>query len=511
MKLNYLQLANHKSFKPRSFDRILYRFLEILPASLSWFTIFAGILLSYYKPIWVAIFIISFDIYWLLRVVYLSTYLILSFFEMKKNLKTNWLQEVEALPQFSHLYHLVIFPFFNESFEIVDSSLKSVANSQYPLDKMIVVLASEKRAGQEAQEICNRIEKKYKKKFGYFLKTVHPDNILKEIAGKGSNETWALKTVKKEFVDKKQIPYENIVVSVFDIDTQVHPQFFARLAHAYLTTKNPTNHSYQPIPMFQNNIWDTPALMRVIATSTTFWQMMEQGRPERMATFSSHSMSFRTVVKIGYWQTNVVSEDSRVFWQCLLQYKGEYEVKPLLFPVSMDANLAKSYFTTMKNQYKQQRRWAWGVENLAFTIWHFLRASNVPLGKKIRYSFRLIEGAHSWGTNALLIFLLGWMPLVLGGDRFTTSVIAHNLIPTTRILASLAMIGMFISAWVNMLLLPARPKNVKKSIFLFMILQWVFLPITTIFFGAFPALDAQTKLMFGKFMGFWVTEKHRKS
>jgi hypothetical protein len=41
-------------------------------------------------------------------------------------------------------------------------------------------------------------------------------------------------------------------------------------------------------------------------------------------------------------------------------------------------------------------------------------------------------------------------------------------------------------------------------------LQWILTPINLIFFGSVPALDAQTRLLFKKYMGFWVTPKHRK-
>ncbi len=75
------------------------------------------------------------------------------------------------------------------------------------------------------------------------------------------------------------------------------------------------------------------------------------------------------------------------------------------------------------------------------------------------------------------------------------------------------MIGLIGSAIYSMLLLPKRPnkyigiKGFFKS--LGMIVQWILVPFTILIFGAIPGLEAQTRLMLGKYMGFWVTPKKK--
>lgn len=79
-----------------------------------------------------------------------------------------------------------------------------------------------------------------------------------------------------------------------------------------MTAKDPYKASFQPIPFYNNNIWHAPAFSRVAAGSSTFWQMIQQERPEQLVTFSSHAVSFQNLYEIGYWQKNMVSEDSRI-------------------------------------------------------------------------------------------------------------------------------------------------------------------------------------------------------
>jgi len=488
----------------------------MIPGLLAWMTIILMFILSWLTPTAVAIFIILFDIYWLFKTLYLSFHLRATFSKMRGNLKINWLNKLIQNSEFriqnwQEIYHLVILPICKEQYEVVRESFQALSKINYPKDKLIVVLSAEERAGQSAQEIIEKIQRDFRDKFFRFLTTTHPANLPNEIPGKGSNQTWAAKEAKRLIIDPLKIPYENILVSVFDADTQVLPDYFARLTYVFLTCQCPQRSSFQPIPLFTNNIFQAPALARVIALSSTFWHMIQQSRPERQTTFSSHSMPFKAVVEIGFWQTNIVSEDSRIFWQCYFHYNADWRVEPLFYMVSMDANVAPTFWQTMANQYKQQRRWGWGCENIPYFLNGFRKNKKIPLRKKWYWSSVIMESFHSWATNALIIFLLGWLPLVLGGSAFNFTLLSYNLPQITRIIMTLAMIGIVTSAILSIILLPPRPSWFRKWHYLLYFFQWFLMPITLIIFGAFPGLEAQTRLMLGgKFrLGFWFTPKHR--
>jgi hypothetical protein len=280
------------------------------------------------------------------------------------------------------------------------------------------------------------------------------------------------------------------------------------LTYKFLTVAEPYRASYQPVPVYHNNIWEASFFARVAASSNTFWQMMQQIRQEKLATYSSHSMTWKALVDINFWSTTMVSEDSRIFWHCLCYYNGDYRVEPLYFPVSMDVTMDETTWQTAKNLYKQQRRWGWGVENVPYLMFNTIkRWKQIPKFKMLSKNFVQIYGFHSWATNALIIGVIGWMPLLLGGDRFSNTVLSGNLPAVTRTLMTVAMAGLILSAIVSTALLPAKPKKYSNFKYLEMILQWVILPISIIAFGAIPAIDSQTRLMLGKYMGFWHTPK----
>lgn len=500
-------------------DRKTYRALEILPGFLAWLTLVLIFLLSFITPVFVSIFIILFDVYWLIKTVYLSFHLRVSYNKLRENLKINWQEKLTDLAPAAYnfpgikswqdIQHLIFLPLYKESFSLVSASIESLIKTNYPKEKMIIVLCWEERGGEATEQTVRELERIYQNKFYRFILIMHPTDLPNEIPGKGSNTAYAARAVKEQLIDKLDIPYNNILVSNFDVDTVVSPEYFGILTYTFLTTDKPLRASYQPIPLYINNIWEAPSFARVVAFSATFWHTIKQEKHETATTFSSHSMPWQALVDVGFWQKNMVSEDSRIFWQCFLRYDGDYRVVPLYYPVSMDANVADTSWQTFKNIYKQQRRWAYGAENIPYFLYGFIKNKALPAAKKWHYGFMVVEGNHSWATNALIIFLLGWLPVILGGGEFNKTILSFNLPYITRFIMTLSMIGLISTAVLSIILLPPRPPKFGKFKYLWMILQWLLFPITTIGLGLLPALDAQTRLMFGRYMGFWVTPKIR--
>lgn len=486
-----------------------YRLFEMIPGSVTWATFLAAVLLSWLKPLYAIYFIILFDLYWLFRVLYFVFYLTVSWRRYQTAVQINWRAKLEQdCPDWQKIYHLIFLPTAREEWSVIETTLTSLQKVDYPLGKFIVVLSGEGKYAEHFQKIAARAKEKFGSTFFRFYTTVHPPDLSDEIAGKGSNLNYAGHLMQKE-INALQIPYDNIIVSAFDIDTCTHFQYFACLTHTYATSLKPTRTSYQPVALYNNNIWSSNPVMRVAAFGTTFWLLSELSRPERLFTFSSHSMSWRALVDVGFWQKDIVTEDSRIFLQCFLHYHGDYTVTPIYLPVSMDTVQANTLWRSLVNLYKQQRRWAWGVEHFPYMLWHFRHDALIPWRKKFKYLWNLGEGMYSWATAPILIFILGRLPMWLAPFEFRASVFAQTTPLVLEWLLRFAMAGILLSVILSVRLLPPWPQRFRVVHLTVMIAQWFLLPVTLILFGAIPAIDAQTRLLIGRYLGFWVTEKKR--
>ncbi len=486
-----------------------YRWYEILPGLSIWGTLVLMTLLALVRPVWMIYAIIVFDVYWVIRVIYYSFYLLLSWRRFRGALKIDWLEKMQAgCPTWESKKNLVFLPLYNESFEVVKETLEALLNSSYPAKKLYVVLAGEERKKLHWEKIQSQVKSEYNGKFADLLCFTHPAGLAGEIPGKGSNinsAEWQF----KQYADHHKWNYDDIIVSIFDVDTIVHRSYFSHLTYLYCLHPNPTRSSFQPVTLYNNNLWDSPAVLRIMAFGTTFWMMFSLARLENLVTFSSHSMSFRAIMDCGGHAKNIVSEDSHIFFQCWLRYNGQYEVTPLYIPVSMDTVREDSIWRSLKNLYLQQRRWAWGTENIPYLLWEFRQNKSISFWKKASLLFHEWEGKWSWAVVAILLTFLGRIPLLVAGEEMRRSALYFNTPYVLGNLMSIAMLGLFISAVMSMLLLPPRPEKHPSYKYFFMLVQWALLPVSMIAFSAIPCIDAVTHLMFGKYLGFNVSSKKR--
>ena len=546
------------------------RILEVFPGLLTWTALISPIVVCFFYPAGVAYFIISFDLFWLFRAFYMSRNLIYSYNrldietnidwfsklkevrdinktkeDIKKQIKDyrkkiwvkfpfnlltrifskyrkdifkyfflkSFLEEIGKVKQEDILdpddiYHLVILATYKESIEVLRQSIEAIEKSNFSKDKILFVLAAEERDKENALKNIEEIKEEFGNKFGLFFSTIHPKDIPGEVAGKGGNITYAARKVKS-IIDEKGLSYENVITTTLDADNKVHPEYFACLTYKYVINSKRVRRSFQPMPIFNNNIWDVPAPMRIVAMGNSFWQLMESTRPERLRNFSSHAQSFKALIDTDFWSTTTIVEDGHQFWRTFFTYDGDHQLVPIFLPIYQDAVLEKKYWGTLKAQYVQLRRCAWGASDFPYVVINSVKDKKIPFLKKAVSIYRLVEGYFMWATAPLFITVIAWLPGILN-PLFQNTVVAYNLpIITSRIL-TVATVGLFINIIISTLLLPKRPKRYGKFRNVFMVFQWVLLPVVTIFFSSIPAIDAQTRLMIGKRLDWQVTRKIRK-
>ena len=437
------------------------RILEIVPGFLSWFMILMPAIFSIFAPKFVIYFLICFVIFWLLRSISFATNIIRGYRCFVRTKKVNWLERLKNdYPKgMEETYHAIIFVVAKEPEELVIRSIKTYAEAAYPKDKVILVLGTEERVGEHGARLRKVVSEKFKDSFFAILATTHPDGIIGELKNsKSANSTWAARQLKI-FIDKKNISAVNVISHNFDCDTRVEPQYFACVAHAFLSLdpEERVRTAYQPFHIYSNNIWEAPAISRIVAITGTFVALYNTFRQSYLHNFSSRSDCFQSVVNIDYWATDVIPEDSRQYYMSFFYYKGEYKVKPIYLPLHMDAVLADSYKKTIINQYRQLRRWAWGVIDFPFLVKKSLKDKNIPWSKKAFQIYQISENHLLWSVTPVYLTFLGWLPFIFNHDLGDT-VLGYNLPAVATRILNFAAIVWLIMIYLNFLLLPPLTK-----------------------------------------------------
>jgi hypothetical protein len=256
--------------------------------------------------------------------------------------------------------------------------------------------------------------------------------------------------------------------------------------------------------MYTNNIWDAPAPMRVVATANSFWNVVLSLRPHMLRNFSAHSQPMSALIDTDFWSVRTIVEDGHQYWRTFFRYDGKHEVYPIYVPIYQDAVLTDNYKRTLKMQFIQVRRWAWGASDIAYVFYNgYLKKNRVPRPKMLARFLRLLEGHIGWSTAPLILLLAALVPFLINPQSYLT----NQLPQIARWIQTVATVGIFISLYLSFRALPPKPERYKRHRSVWMLLQWVLLPVTTIVYGSFAAIYSQTRLMFGWYLGWVITEK----
>ncbi len=488
----------------------LWRFFEILPGTLTWLSFVLPIVLAFIVPKVVSVVVMVYALYWFFKTIIMSYHLVLGYRHYRQAMAKNWRHELmQAHPKvWQQVTHLVFVPMYKEDYETVAATFDAMIASDYPLSTIVPILCTEERAGEEAQITAKKIKKEYARRFKKFYVTIHPANTPGEVKGKGANISYAGRRVVPDLLAAGYRP-DDILVTTLDADNRVDRQYFACVTKAFLESVEPKHCSYQPLPMYFNNIWDVPLFIRMVALGSSFWVLVEATRPDRLRNFSAHSQSLTGVLASDYWSVQSIVEDGHQYWRSLYRLKGYHEVVPIFVPIYQDAVLADTFWGTVKEQYLQKRRWAWGVSDIAYVFVHNLRDKTIPFWEKWKQFGRLFEGHYSWATTSIILAFGGWPPLLIN-TAYQRTVFGYNFPFFYSKILLIAGLGMVVTLVISTLILPPPPRRYRNHKWI-VARDWIvtpfILPITNILLGALPAIDAQTRLMFGKYLEFRVTVK----
>jgi hypothetical protein len=248
--------------------------------------------------------------------------------------------------------------------------------------------------------------------------------------------------------------------------------------------------------------------MRVVATGNSFWNIISSMRPHTLRNFASHSQPMDALVEMNFWSTRTIVEDGHQYWRSYFYFGGNYSVTPIYVPIYQDAVLSDTYIKTLKAQFIQLRRWAYGASDVPYVAMRVLpRGRNVPFWGGVGRLLRLIDGHLTLASMSLLVAFGGWVPLLINSEA-AHSVAAHQLPETVSALQRVAMIGLAVTIFLAFKMLPPRPARYKRHRTVFMLLQWFLMPVTAIVYSTASALYSQTRLLLGKYLDkFDVTEK----
>lgn len=521
-----------------------YRFFEMVPGLASWGSIVILLVLSLVNPVLASIYVLLFIATLLIKAGGIAYHTLVGFRRIDQAQKIDWSGRLNDLadPAASHariqasptgglgekahlenlrlmaaapgsypkpadVFHAVIIATYNEPYEVLQPTIESVVSGNFDSKQIILVIAYEERGGKAIEGTVKQLRDEYAHRFKALEIVKHPKDLPDEVVGKGGNITYAGQYLAG-WLKKQKIEYKDVIVTTLDSDNRPHATYFDYVAYEFIVHDDRKHLAFQPVSLFLNNIWDVPAPMRVVATGNSFWNIISSMRPHTLRNFASHSQPMEALAEMDFWSKRTIVEDGHQYWRSWFYFGGKYEVIPIYVPIYQDAVLSDTYVKTLKAQFVQLRRWAYGASDVPYVATRvFTKKRNVPFWAGFTRFLRLLDGHVTLASVSIIVTFGGFAPLFINPEA-SRSVAANQLPEVLSVLQRVAMIGLFITIFLAFKMLPPRPARYKRHRNLGMVLQWLLMPVIAIGYNAAAAFYSQTRLLFGKYLDkFDVTDK----
>jgi len=489
------------------------RILMFIPGFLTWTMLLMPFWLGFLAPK-AASFILTFlAVYWVYMGISHGVGLIRGYKKYTKEITINWYKKCQrldftklpnkkALPQsLESTKHLILIPTVMEQIDILDGTVKSIINSNYPTKNIVLVIGTEEIGKETSEKVIQQLKTKYGDKLPRIMHFIHPKGLPGEIVGVASpNRRWAATHAVAKLIEEKE-NINNYIFTTYDSDWMIHKEFLPRITYEYLKDEKRFNRFYETVVhLFSNNIWTVPLSSRIEANNVTLGMLsnwtLGTGPKE---SFSCYSCALDTLIKADYWDTTLI-DDTVFYWRAFAAKQGDFSEKHFYIPIYGDATGGKNYLNALQNLSKQLVRWGWGSVTTIIALKAITRvASNkASFEEKILWAYSKIERHLLLRTSAFLI-TVGFSMVTLVNTAFKNSATVYGL---PQVMSIILTAGLFIfipATYVRyMLYKNSIPK--KWSLFrkVLAILEGPALMLNLLTFSFIPFLYAETRMMFGE-------------
>ncbi len=486
-----------------------YRFLECLPAILSWTIPIATLFIIRYATSVFAVFMLVYVCYWIVNAAAIIVLASKGIKRMNTVESTDWQAKLSAdYPDWHDYYYLTLIPYASESINVIRPTVQAIVDSDFPSERKILILSSE-AALPAGRAIAQELKKEFEGKFGGIYITEH---VLKpgELKGKASNENHCGRLAYRLLVEEQGIPADHILLSSNDADMHIHPTYPGYLLYSYLSDGAEHDyHIYEPVPSDYNDFWGAGFFTRMTVTSGVLWRFTLQMRAnERCTVYAFYNMSLKTLDAIGYWDPDIIPEDERTMFKAIAAFGSRFKVVPLFTIVKGTAIRGEGLAGSALEQYTQQRRWAWGASEFAHSVSVCRRlppekqkAMRIPIMNQIR-------GAIGWTLTPLYLVFGGFLPGIINPAFSLTAMGRFYNIAIAIIMGC----SSFLAIWTILFdfRLSPKPNEKRQKSFwakLGRLAQWALSPAVSLAFGSLPAFDAQTRLLLNRRLSYVESQK----